>query len=53
MNNYCITVFITNLLFCLSILCFFPTTEYSDKYQEILDREDYFPDAYEENGNDS
>uniref|UniRef100_A0A8C1AGY1 Polyadenylate-binding protein-interacting protein 1 n=2 Tax=Cyprinus carpio carpio TaxID=630221 RepID=A0A8C1AGY1_CYPCA len=27
--------------------------EYSDKYQEILDREDYFPDAYEENGNDS
>uniref|UniRef100_A0A671QSB1 Polyadenylate-binding protein-interacting protein 1 n=1 Tax=Sinocyclocheilus anshuiensis TaxID=1608454 RepID=A0A671QSB1_9TELE len=26
--------------------------EYSDKYQEILDREDYFPDAYEENGND-
>ncbi|XP_067264098.1 polyadenylate-binding protein-interacting protein 1 [Chanodichthys erythropterus] len=27
--------------------------EYSDKYQEILDREDYFPDAYEENGNES
>uniref|UniRef100_A0A8C2DX95 Polyadenylate-binding protein-interacting protein 1 n=1 Tax=Cyprinus carpio TaxID=7962 RepID=A0A8C2DX95_CYPCA len=27
--------------------------EYSDKYQEILDREDCFPDAYEEDGNDS
>ncbi|KAF4113849.1 polyadenylate-binding protein-interacting protein 1-like [Onychostoma macrolepis] len=27
--------------------------EYSEKYQEILDREDYFPDAYEENGSDS
>ncbi|XP_056140162.1 polyadenylate-binding protein-interacting protein 1 [Lampris incognitus] len=27
--------------------------EYSEKYQEILDREDYFPDFYEENGNDS
>ncbi|NP_001003504.1 polyadenylate-binding protein-interacting protein 1 [Danio rerio] len=27
--------------------------EYSEKYQEILDREDYFPDAYEENGNES
>lgn len=26
--------------------------EYSEKYQEILDREDYFSDAYEENGND-
>ncbi|XP_051552361.1 polyadenylate-binding protein-interacting protein 1-like isoform X2 [Myxocyprinus asiaticus] len=27
--------------------------EYSEKYQEILDREDYFPDTYEENGNES
>ncbi|KAG1957899.1 polyadenylate-binding protein-interacting protein 1 [Pimephales promelas] len=27
--------------------------EYSEKYQEILDREDYFPDAYEQNGNES
>eukprot|EP00063_Salmo_salar_P051710 XP_014026545.1 PREDICTED: polyadenylate-binding protein-interacting protein 1-like [Salmo salar] len=28
--------------------------EYSEKYQEILDREDdYFPEAYEENGNES
>ncbi|XP_051967480.1 polyadenylate-binding protein-interacting protein 1 [Xyrauchen texanus] len=27
--------------------------EYSEKYQEILDREDYFPDVYEENGNES
>ncbi|XP_029916379.1 polyadenylate-binding protein-interacting protein 1 isoform X2 [Myripristis murdjan] len=27
--------------------------EYSEKYQEILEREDYFPDLYEENGNDS
>ncbi|XP_059405482.1 polyadenylate-binding protein-interacting protein 1-like [Carassius carassius] len=27
--------------------------EYSEKYQEILDREDCFPDAYEEDGNDS
>ncbi|KAM3867635.1 polyadenylate-binding protein-interacting protein 1 [Diretmus argenteus] len=27
--------------------------EYSEKYQEILDREDYFPDLFEENGNDS
>ncbi|XP_036383095.1 polyadenylate-binding protein-interacting protein 1 [Megalops cyprinoides] len=26
--------------------------EYSEKYQEILDREDYFPDYYEENGNE-
>ncbi|KAG9337919.1 hypothetical protein JZ751_027412 [Albula glossodonta] len=26
--------------------------EYSEKYQEILDREDYFPDPYEENGNE-
>ncbi|KAJ8401563.1 hypothetical protein AAFF_G00378800 [Aldrovandia affinis] len=27
--------------------------EYSEKYQEILDREDYFPDHYEENGNEA
>uniref|UniRef100_UPI003AAABF98 polyadenylate-binding protein-interacting protein 1 n=1 Tax=Centroberyx gerrardi TaxID=166262 RepID=UPI003AAABF98 len=27
--------------------------EYSEKYQEILDREDYFPDLYEENGSGS
>ncbi|CAB1320064.1 unnamed protein product [Coregonus sp. 'balchen'] len=28
--------------------------EYSEKYQEILDREDdYFPEGYEENGNES
>ncbi|XP_052412998.1 polyadenylate-binding protein-interacting protein 1-like [Carassius gibelio] len=27
--------------------------EYSEKYQEILDREDCFPDAYDEDGNDS
>ncbi|XP_036386053.1 polyadenylate-binding protein-interacting protein 1-like [Megalops cyprinoides] len=26
--------------------------EYSEKYQEILDRENYFPDYYEENGNE-
>ncbi|XP_046697949.1 polyadenylate-binding protein-interacting protein 1 [Silurus meridionalis] len=26
--------------------------EYSEKYQEILEREDYFPEFYEENGND-
>ncbi|KAK2845957.1 hypothetical protein Q7C36_010811 [Tachysurus vachellii] len=27
--------------------------DYSEKYQEILDREDYFPDFYEENGNEA
>ncbi|KAM4616877.1 polyadenylate-binding protein-interacting protein 1 isoform 2-T2 [Polymixia lowei] len=27
--------------------------EYSEKYQEILDREEYFPELYEENGDDS
>ncbi|XP_030647699.1 polyadenylate-binding protein-interacting protein 1 [Chanos chanos] len=27
--------------------------DYSEKYQEILDREDYFPDVYEENGNEA
>ncbi|XP_072527976.1 polyadenylate-binding protein-interacting protein 1 [Salminus brasiliensis] len=27
--------------------------DYSEKYQEILDREDYFPELYEENGNDA
>ncbi|XP_062874161.1 polyadenylate-binding protein-interacting protein 1 isoform X2 [Trichomycterus rosablanca] len=27
--------------------------EYSEKYQEILDREDYFPEFFEENGNDA
>ncbi|XP_073717147.1 polyadenylate-binding protein-interacting protein 1 [Misgurnus anguillicaudatus] len=27
--------------------------DYSEKYQEILDREDYFPDACEENGAES
>ncbi len=48
-----ITVLTTNLLFsAYRSSVFFPTTEYSEKYQEILDREDYFPDAYEENGND-
>ncbi|XP_061117315.1 polyadenylate-binding protein-interacting protein 1 [Conger conger] len=26
--------------------------EYAEKYQEILDQEDYFPDLFEENGND-
>ncbi|XP_066510041.1 polyadenylate-binding protein-interacting protein 1-like isoform X1 [Hoplias malabaricus] len=26
--------------------------DYSEKYQEILEREDYFPDLYEENGNE-
>ncbi|KAI4884200.1 hypothetical protein NFI96_027039, partial [Prochilodus magdalenae] len=26
--------------------------EYSEKYQEILEREDYFPELYEENGNE-
>ncbi|XP_057215162.1 polyadenylate-binding protein-interacting protein 1 [Triplophysa rosa] len=27
--------------------------DYSEKYQEILDREDYFPDTFEENGTES
>ncbi|KAF5879957.1 polyadenylate-binding protein-interacting protein 1-like, partial [Clarias magur] len=27
--------------------------DYSEKYQDILEREDYFPDFYEENGNES
>ncbi|KAL6466267.1 hypothetical protein MHYP_G00264000 [Metynnis hypsauchen] len=27
--------------------------DYSEAYQELLEREDYFPDLYEENGNDS
>lgn len=27
--------------------------EYSEKYQEILEREDYFPEFYEENGNEN
>ncbi|XP_053336437.1 polyadenylate-binding protein-interacting protein 1 isoform X2 [Clarias gariepinus] len=27
--------------------------DYSEKYQDILEREDYFPDFYDENGNES
>lgn len=27
-------------------------TEYAEKYQEILDRQDYFHDIYGENGNE-
>ncbi|MCI4392346.1 hypothetical protein PGIGA_G00144770 [Pangasianodon gigas] len=27
--------------------------DYSEKYQEILEREDYFPEFYEENGNEA
>jgi hypothetical protein len=38
----------------LSLNLCFGVTEYSEKYQEILDREDdYFPEAYEENGNET
>lgn len=27
-------------------------TEYAEKYQEIMDKQDYFHDIYGENGND-
>lgn len=36
---------------CLNIcLCFL--TEYAEKYQELLVRQDFFHDAYGENGNE-